>query len=208
MRNRFYLVLGAFALVVLASCAKIYHSPEAAKRAAAHKVIAIAPPKVSIAANKKIDAEALKEQQRTESVNFQREMVSWMLRRKSQGRIAVNIQDAETTTIKLQRAGHSDQTPLTPAEMCKALEVDAVITSNYALSKPMSEGGAIAVGVIFGVWGSTNQTTVDMQLHDEKTQKMIWNYNHKVSGSVGSTPASLVDNLMRHASKRMPYEGK
>jgi hypothetical protein len=44
-----------------------------------------------------------------------------------------------------------------------------------------------------------------MEIHDRETRKLLWNYNHELSGSVGSTPAQLVDNLMRHASKRMPY---
>ncbi|MDX1479890.1 MAG: hypothetical protein R3301_19400, partial [Saprospiraceae bacterium] len=85
------------------------------------------------------------------------------------------------------------------------LDVDGVITSNFSLSKPMSEGGAAVLGVLTGVWGSTNQTTVTLTIHDRETQKMIWNYNHKMSGSIGSSPATLVDALMRSASKKMPY---
>jgi hypothetical protein len=34
---------------------------------------------------------------------------------------------------------------------------------------------------------------------------MIWNYNHKYSGGIGSTPTGIVDALMRKASKKMPY---
>ena len=69
----------------------------------------------------------------------------------------------------------------------------------------MSEGGAVALALFTGVWGSTNNTTVTMEIHDKETKKLLWNYNHKVSGSIGSSPASLVDNLMRNASKKMPY---
>ncbi|MFN8329901.1 MAG: hypothetical protein U0T81_01555 [Saprospiraceae bacterium] len=28
------------------------------------------------------------------------------------------------------------------------------------MSKPMSDGAAVAIGVIFGAWGTTNETTV------------------------------------------------
>jgi hypothetical protein len=41
--------------------------------------------------------------------------------------------------------------------MCQILGVDGILTSNYSLSKPMSEGAAIALGVIAGVWGPTNE---------------------------------------------------
>ncbi|MCF8238328.1 MAG: hypothetical protein K9I85_09260 [Saprospiraceae bacterium] len=206
MTNLRFLLLGISLLVM--SCAKVYYSPESAAMADQHRIIAVAPPTVSIVAKKDVDKEALQEQQRTESRNFQNEMVSWLLRRKQQNKIHVNILDLETTNVKLTRAGYFDGTLLTPGELCDLLEVDGIITSNYALTKPMSEGAALAIGVLVGVWGTTNETTVTMGLHDRASNTQIWNYNQTVSGSVGSSPARLVDNLMQQASRRMPYTKK
>jgi hypothetical protein len=186
-------------------CAKIYYSSDATSLAQSHKLIAIAPPSVSIAATKKMDAQALIEQQKTESINFQKEMYSWLLKRKMQGRIAVEIQDVETTVAKLKKAGYYDGNPLSPSEICDALGVDGLITSNYSLSKPMSEGAAVALGLLVGVWGSTNSATVAISIHDRNTKKMIWNFDHKLSGGTFSTPAQIVDGLMRQASRKMPY---
>jgi len=185
-------------------CAKIFYSPDAAPLARAQKVIAIAPPKVAIAARKNIDGTALIEQQKTESVNFQREMYSWMLKRKMQGTISVEIQDVETTNARLANAGFNNEQLLTPAEMCNILGVDGIMTSNYSLSKPMSEGAAIATAILVGFWGATNEASVSLSIHDQITNKMIWNYDHKLSSSLG-TPARLVDDLMRQASREMPY---
>lgn len=193
-------------LFILSSCApKIYVSPEGKSLAGNHQVIAIAPPTVSIAARKKVDAEALKEQQKTESVNFQKEMYSWLLKRKMQNRIFVEIQDVATTTALLKKAGYYDDQVMTPAEICKTLGVDGLILSNYALSKPMSEGGAVALGILFGAWGPTNQTKVTLEIYDKGKEQMFWSYNHQAGGSVGSSPGQLVDVLMRNASKKMPY---
>lgn len=191
-------------LMVLPSCAKIFYSPDAYTLAKKEKEIAILPPKVSIAANKKIDAEAMKEQQRTESVNFQKEMYSWMLKRKMQGKVRQEIQDIETTNAKLMKANYPE-TPLTTSEICTVLGVDGVMSSNYSLSKPMSEGTAVAVALVFGVYGSTNEVHVSLSINDCPNEKLIWNYDHKYSGSLGSSPARLVDGVMRHASKKMPY---
>lgn len=203
--SKFQTLLLLTAVFMISSCAKIYHSPDAKSRASSHQIIAIAPPKVSIAARKKVDAAAIKEQQKTESTNFQKEMYSWLLKRKMQNKIFVEIQDVETTNAKLRKAGYFDDTPMSPAEMSGILGVDAIITSNYSLAKPMSDGAAVALGLLVGVWGSTNNTTVTLEIHDKEKKKLLWNYNHKVSGSVGSSPARLVDNLMRNASKKMPY---
>jgi len=189
---------------MLQSCAKIFYTPDARSLALDQKIIAIAPPKVSIAAKKNINGEALIEQQKTESINFQREMYSWMLKRKMQGAIVVEIQDVETTNALLNKAGINEGKVLSPIEICQVLGVDGIMTSNYSLSKPMSEGAAIALAVIVGVWGATNEATVSLSIHDFGTKKMIWNYDHKMSSSLG-TPAGLVDALMRQASRKMPY---
>ena len=200
-KSIFLLVVVAF---MLQSCAKIFYTPDARSLAQNQRIIAIAPPKVSIAAKKNIDGAALVEQQKTESVNFQREMYSWMLKRKMQGTISVEIQDVETTIALLTKSGINGGKILTPDETCQLLGVDGIITSNYSLSKPMSEGAAITVGLLSGTTGVTNEATVSLSIHDAGTNKMIWNYDQKLSSSLG-TPARLVDDLMRQASRKMPY---
>jgi len=195
------LIVAAF---LVQSCAKVFYAPEARYIASAHKIIAIVPPRVSIAARRKVDAAALIEQQKTESIIFQSEMYSWMLKRKMQGTIFVDIQDVETTNAKLAAAGFQDAGLLTPADLSRVLNVDGILTSNYSLSKPISEGAAIALAVIAGWWAPTNEAVVSLSIHDSGSEKMIWNYDHKLSSSL-SSPARLVDELMRQASRKMPY---
>ena len=88
--------------------------------------------------------------------------------------------------------------------MCNILGVDGILTSNYSLSKPMSEGAAIAALLLVSFWGATNEAAASLSIHDQSENKMIWNYDHKLSSSLGS-PARLVDDLMRQASREMPY---
>jgi hypothetical protein len=200
-RSIFLLIALTF---LIQSCAKVFYTSDARYLASTHKIIAIVPPKVSIAARRKVDAAALIEQQKTESINFQREMYSWMLKRKMQGTILVDIQDVETTNAKLAAAGFPDANTLTPTDLSKVLNVDGILTSNYSLSKPMSEGAAIAMAVIVGEWGPTNEAVASLSIHDSGSDKMIWNYDHRLSSTMGS-PVRLVDDLMREASRRMPY---
>lgn len=191
--------------ILFSSCAKVFYSPDAQTLAQNQKTFAIIPPSISItSSSKKITAETIKEQQRTESLNFQKEMYSWMLKRKMQGKITQEILDIETTNAKLMRAGFPEA-PLTTAELCEVLGVDGIVTSNYSLSKPMSEVAAVAVAVLVGAWGATNEVHVTMSINDCTNKKMIWNFDHKYSGSLGSSPSRIVDELMRQASKKMPY---
>lgn len=206
MELRLGLKMGLLTLVVLilSSCAKIYYTPDAMTLAKKQKLIAIVPPSVSIAASKKIDAESLKEQQKTESINFQKEIYAWLLKRKRQGKFKQEIQGIETTNALLKRA-HFSENPLTPNELCKTLKVDGIIMANFQLSHPISNGGAVALYLFTGSYASTNQIHASLSIHDFSHKKLIWNYDHKFSGSIGSTPASLVDLLMRKASRKMPY---
>ncbi len=194
----------ALIALMLTSCAKIFYSPDAFTIAHSHKTIALLPPTVAITGRKKDNLAAIKEQQKTESVNFHKAMYAWMQKRNMQGKIRVQIQDVETTLAKLKQAGFPEK-PLTPSELCSLLEVDGLISSNYSMTKPISEGAALAAGLLVGAWVATNEVTVSMSIHDGKEKKLIWNFDHKYAGSVGSTPARLVDQLMRNASKKMPY---
>lgn len=197
--------LGIIITLFLSSCAKkIFHSPDARSLANNQKIIAIIPPTVSITAGKKMDVKTIKEQQKTESINFQKEIYSWMLKRKMQGKISQEIQQIENTNAKLKKAGYPE-TPLTTTELCEILGVDGIITSNFGMSKPMSEGAAVAVGLLVGAWGATNEVSISLSISDCKSSKLIWNYDHKLSGSVGTSPARIVDGLMKKASKKMPY---
>jgi hypothetical protein len=168
------------------------------------RIIAIVPPTVSITSKKNVSAEAMKERQNTESISIQKEIYSWMLQRKMQGRISQEIQEVVTTNAMLKRAGYPEN-PLTTAELCEILGVDGILTSNFGLSKPMSDGAAIAEAVLSDSRSSTNEVHASLSISDYKNNKLIWNYDYKSSGSLGSTPSRLVDDLMREASLKMPY---
>jgi hypothetical protein len=198
------LSLIALATILFLSCAKIYYSPDAYTLAHSHNIIAIIPPTVSIAAKKNIDAEAMKEQQNTESISIQKEMYSWILQRKMQGKISQEIQEIETTNAILKKAGYPEK-PLTTAELSEVLGVDGIMTSNFGLSKPMSDGAAIAEAFFSDSRSSTNEVHASLSISDYKNNKLIWNYDYKSSGSLGSSSSKLVDDLMREASLKMPY---
>ena len=194
----------ALVAILFSSCAKIFYSPDAYTLAHNQKIIAIIPPTVSIAAKKKFSAEAIKTQQKTESINFQNEMYSWMLKRKTQGKIYQDIQEIGTTNAKLKKAGYPEN-PLTTSELCEILGVDGIMTSNYGLSKPMSDGAAVVEAILVDPRSSTNEVHASLSISDYSSNKLIWNYDYKTSGTLGSSPSKLVDDLMREASKKMPY---
>lgn len=190
--------------IIFSGCASIYLAPNGKTIANKHEIIAIVKPKVSIKARKKDNADAIQESQRTSSIEFQQEIYKYMLKRKSKGKILVDIQDVEETNALLAKSGKDIQF-LTTSEICDILGVDGIITSNFGLSKPMSAGGAIALALLAGVGTNTNEVVVTLSIKNCEDKSLIWKYDHKYSGGIGSSPSRLVEGLMRHASKKMPY---
>lgn len=205
-KNMAMLVIAVMAVSVEAQGQIYYSSTDAKELALKHNTIAIVPPNITFYSTKNIDAETIKEQQKIESENFQREISSWLLKRKGQGKFSpeTEIQELVITNAKLRQAGYPEKI-FSAAEICEILDVDGILISNYTLSKPLSTGAAIALAVFVGISGPTNAVNVVMNVHDRSHNKMIWNYSRKINGGLGSSPATLVDMSMRNASKKMPY---
>lgn len=200
-----YVTTLAFISLLLSSCAKVYYSPDANMLASAQSKLAILPPKVTINPSKKIFGEQLESMELDQSISIQNELSAWILKRKMQGKITQEIQDVETTNARLKLAGYPN-VPIEPKEMCQILGVDGIISSNFTMSKPMEIGTAIAVSILVGsAFASTNEVITTLKITDCKGEKMIWSYDQKYSGSIGSSPSRLVDALMKNASRKMPY---
>ncbi|HNG05865.1 MAG TPA: hypothetical protein PKU98_05140, partial [Saprospiraceae bacterium] len=91
------------------------------------------------------------------------------------------------------------------SKICKLLGVDAVISGRSSMSKPMTEIAAVAVGLISGAWGPTNSISNVLTIHDMKA-KLLWKYDHNASGSVLTSPDSLIKSLMKNASRKFPFK--
>ncbi len=197
------LLIVAFSLLMLSACAKVYTAPDARQAIRKHQVLAVIPPKVSIAASRKVSAEAIARQQELESENFQREIAAWLLKRKQQNRLVVDIQETDKTYALLERNGYFEEGRKTPQELIDLLGVDAIITSNISMAKPMSTGVAIAAAILVG-YSNTNTIGASMVLYDTDGSR-LWTYDHSVQGGLGSTTATVTNALMRNASKKLPY---
>lgn len=204
MKAKQIFICTVLVLFLLPSCAKIYYSPDSKEVARSHSILAVMPPTVSIAAKRKVDAEAIKEQQKTESLNFQKEIYSWLLKRKMKGQFVVDFQEVDYTNAKLKKAGYPDE-PMTTEEICTLLKVDGLVKSNFGLSKPMGDGAAIAAALLLGGAGATNEVRINFSINDCKSKSLIFSYDHKYSGGMGSSPSRLVDGMMRDISRKMPH---
>jgi hypothetical protein len=189
----------------------LFEHPEFDEIAKDHKVIAVIPFKTSISLRPKqmkdISPEQLERMEKSEGKSIQSAMYSWFLKRKKRGKLLVNVQNPATTNAKLKKAGitFENYEKLTPKELAKILEVDSIIMGTFETNKPMSEGASVALGLLIGFWGTTNSATINLSIYNASDGELLINYNKKVRGSIGSDNDTLINIIMRKASRRIAY---
>lgn len=201
--------------VLLFSCGPtIYKAQDFDSRTASHKTVAILPAEVSITLRpnemKNVTPEQLRESEEKTGLTIQDKMYTWFLRRSGKFKYTVNFQDISKTNALLQQAGirYGDLIGRTKEEIASLLGVDAVISTKASMKKPMSDGAAVAVGLLVGVWGSTNDVQTSIAINEAQKGDLVWKYDYNATGSVGSNTDRLVNALMRNASKKFPYNDK
>ncbi len=199
------------ALLCTACGPSIYLANDFRTYAPTHKVVAILPASVTIGMRpnqaRNTTAEQMRTLQQQTSLDFQARIYAWLLRRKQQSQYTVDFQDVALTNSLLRKANLSDEDmrTLSPQELAKVLGVDAILTTSVRTTKPMSDGAAVAVGLLVGAWGATNQANITVDIHEASAGKLLWKYDFVAAGSVGSSPESMVNALMRNASRKFPY---
>jgi len=189
----------------------LYEHPDFETLTKDHKKIAIVPFKTQVKLRPKQMKEMkegdMEKLEKAEGTGLQTAMHSWFLKRKKRGKMNVEVQDPKRTNAMLKKEGitYENIQDQLPENLAKILGVDAVISGDFETNKPMSEGASIALGVVFGFFGSTNNAIVNMSIHNGIDAELLWNYNKKVRGSIGSSPEDLVNILMRKASRRLGY---
>jgi len=206
------LFFAALAIICLSSCGpQIYKSTDFSNALAKHKTVAILPADVTIQLRpnqaKSMTAEQMEDMRLKTAYDVQEKMQGWFLRRGEKFHYTVAFQDVIKTNAKLKEAGisYADLSTTDRAKLAKLLGVDAVMQDRLSMEKPMSEGAAVAVGLLVGAWGNTNKVATTINIHDGLSGNLLWKYDYEASGSVGSSTTRLVDALMRNATKKFPY---
>ncbi len=197
---------------LMAGCGpKIYTSTNFSNALAKHRTVAILPAEVTINLRpneaKKISANQLEDIMNKTAYDIQDKMYGWFLRRGDKYKYTVTFQDINKTNARLKDAGikYEDLKSKDRADLAKILGVDAVMQAKTVSDRPMSEGAAVAIAVIFGAWGSTNRVQTTINIHDGQNGELLWKYDYEASGGIGSSSTQLVDALMRNATKKFPY---
>ena len=190
---------------------KLYVHPDGDTYAKNTQTIALLPLNVQVKLRPKqlkdFTSEQIEEMEKNESLDIQKGMHTWFLTRKKRGEFSKSIQTPQRTNALLKKAGidiHTTSDYL-PSELGEILGVDCVVTGSFETSKPMSDAASIAMGALFGAFGSTSSAVCNIDFYDTRDDELVVNYLKKIKGSLGSDSQDLINILMRKVTRRIPY---
>ncbi|MEM9686901.1 MAG: hypothetical protein AAF934_08260 [Bacteroidota bacterium] len=209
-----FTLLFLFTMALSFGQTNLYEHPNFKRVAETHQTIAILPFKAIVKLRPKqmkdMSEEQLKKMEADEGLAVQNALHSWFLKRKKQGKTDKDVQEPSRTNalLKKNEIDMSTIDAYTLEELAALLGVDAVISGTLKTNKPMSEGASAALGLLVGFWGSTNSGTLEMSVNDGKTGDLMWKYEKKLGRSMGSDTDTVINALMRKASRRLTYMKK
>jgi hypothetical protein len=190
---------------------EIFLDPNFQSLAKDHKILAILPFKATISLRpkqmEKMSAEEFRKLQVDQGLAVQGALQTYFLKQKSNKNISVDFQELGKTNALLEKSGIDEENigKFTPEELSQLLEVDGVIGGTISTSKPMSDGASLAMGLLVGFYGSTNSGKCSISITDGKTGKLLWKYDKTLSRSLGSDLNTIINAMMRKASRKFPY---
>lgn len=197
---------------LLASCATVYTDPDFPVYQDQHDTIAILPFDVTINPERRwsVSQNQFDQMASEQAESFQRALYTQCLQGHQRGRYTIEFQDiSETNTLLTRSAGTRSKQALlasmTKSEICDALKVDAVISGEMVLTKPMGTLESIAAWHFLKVPGTTNEVHVNTSIHEGNNGKLIWNYEFAQQGSHWSSVESIAKQLIRGTARSFPY---
>jgi hypothetical protein len=214
MKPLIFFLLNALCFNILskAQTKEIYTNPNFESIAQNHQTIAILPFDVTITLRpnemEKLKPGDLENIQEKEGLAIQSAIETYFLKKKEKENFKVNFQDASKTNALLAKIGWTKDSlrTKTKEEICTAINVDAVISGTLFSNKPMSEGASAVLGVMFGFWGPTKSGKCPIKVHESSQGELLWKYEKTLSRSLGSDINSVINAMMRKASRKFPYE--
>ena len=195
-------------LILATGCARVYQTADASTTVQQHQRVAILPAAVTLTNRVKLKGgKTTAELEQETGEELQRALFTWMLERQMEGEFLVlKLQDPASTNAKLRQLGYFDNKDLSNEWLAKTLEVDALITADFRLDRLLNTQAARAINILTDdVALPDRQGAVWLKLYDRQNDHLIWTYNRQLQRSYSQRPESIINGVMRHASKKMPY---
>jgi hypothetical protein len=173
---------------------------------------------------RKMDIDEFEKMEKTQGLVVQSGLHTYFLKKKEKDSFKVSFQDISQTNALLEKAGWTSDSlrKKTMKQICRKLGTDGVISGTMLTKKLLSDEASVALNAAalglaaatlylggdasFGFGGRTNFGIFTINVHEGKKNELLWKYEKKLSRGLGSDINSVINALMRKATKKFPYE--
>ena len=218
-------------LLLTAACSTVgYESPQFAKRAQRHQIIAVLPFEMVLAGEmpRDLTSAQIARIEEDESIAFQTSFYYSLLNQASVHRkhpIQVQIQPVEETNrlLKAQGIGIRESWGMSAKSIARVLRVDAVISTTVNTTRYLSGGESFAIdtGLLvvnevsegrlapFLPWGlsKTHDIWANSELIDSLDGSVMWQSDISVATDWRAPPDEIIAGFTRDLAKKFPYRG-
>jgi hypothetical protein len=152
------------------------------------------------------DAQRL--ERRHTAYQLQEQLQAQLMRQQVKQPCTVTFQHPAETNRLLEKAGITyDNLPdRSMEEIRQALGVDAILSGQTTLHQPLPGGMNVALFIMSdGEIFAQNSVSTNLTIHDCHSGKLVWRFDHELTGKLDNSPATLVRNLVRNSGKTFPY---
>jgi len=207
MGKRLLLLFGILYLFACNSTRGVYMSDDAKSVVLLHKKVAILPPQALLTSREYLSPYQLSNEEFAISQRVAQNLYRILLKRKSKGYLPAEVLDQATTNAILQQCQYP-QNPMTPKELADALQVDALISSELLVYRPMTNFHIAVMDSVGRRRAIIEEGNLSMSLYDKTYDKTIWTYTGSYRSGLNDAPNQQISAMLYYACKKMPYGAK
>lgn len=173
-----------------------------------HKVLAIIPFLTNLDLKEKIPNSKLKALEEKEGYAVQNAFETYFSIRKKKKKFSVEFQNIKNTNAILAQnnINYKNLDIYTVKQLSEILGVDGIISGNLNLNILLSEGVTTEMNFVDYILGVANYGRIGIKISDGDTGKLLWKYEKEINKKSGKNTTSLIDGMMKKATKKFPYE--
>ncbi|TRZ43762.1 hypothetical protein [Robertkochia solimangrovi] len=211
MNKKILLLLIAFSGIMTGFAQKknIYESSSFDELSKDHKTVAILPFKSRLELDNSdhLSKEEIHEMEIIEAYEVQNALEHYFLKRDNRRSYRVNFQNVKNTNAILAKAGITPENLdiHTVHELCKILNVDALITGDISLNTLISQGVTDSFSFVDFFTGKSDYGRIAIKLSDGATGKLLWKYEKEINKKSGKNTNAIIESMMRQSTRKFPY---
>lgn len=207
MKNHILLFLLSFSCICTAQ-KNIFESDRFDELSETHQTLAILPFIAHLDLKNNSTPKELNEQEAKEGYAVQDALETYFSRGKKRKKFTVNFQNTKNTNALLAQHNitYDNIDVYTMKELAGILQVDGIVSGSLDLNILLSKGVSSSFSLLDYFNGKANYGRIGIKISDGITGKLLWKYEHAIDKKTGKNTTSFIDNMMKKATRKFPYD--